>query len=734
MTLRVCRLPLPSREHLGNANILRTQPIDAAAWVWHPEVLDHEQVFLLFQRRFESGGEPLVLHVSADERYILLLDGERIGRGPDRGDMDHWHYASYRIELEPGAHTLEAWCWRLLGAAPLAQISWHGGFILAAEEPYDVALTTGKASWKVTRLKCHRPIKGDNADCFGVGAALEWDARAHPWPNDVGCESFVEAAVAREPVQDKPWGVATLGWRLLPSMLPDQLDHLVHTGQVVAGGAGMLNRDDPLPAEALHWEHLPAWQGAIDGTCPVTVPPHMRWYVVWDLGQYYCAYPRLDVDGGLGTRMTWGWCEAPYELDYRTKGDRNAIVGKRFVCFADRFITDGGARRFTTHWWRAGRYCVIHVETADAPLTITALAFDETRYPLEMTSRIETPDPDLPAVINLCIRGLQVCSHETYIDCPYYEQLMYVGDTRLELLTSYVSAADDRLARQCLRLFDGSRVNWGFVNERYPCRELQHSCTYALLWALALRDYAWWRNNPDFVRARMIGLRSMLEHFEPYLNKDGLLEALPGWSFVDWVPEWDLGCAPQGQHGVSSLNNLHYVLALRAAADLERTMGEPLLAQRLTQRAQRVSHAVVEHFWHRGRGLIANEPTRADTEPSNELNGGGNNATFYDGDYTIGAPYWRTEVAAHANSDGPYGTFDMGGNVREFNEALLGQYSRGARGGSYLGIGDYLHAWHREAILPTGDWYSMGFRVALVPEPGTLALLVVAGLLAARRR
>ena len=37
-----------------------------------------------------------------------------------------------------------------------------------------------------------------------------------------------------------------------------------------------------------------------------------------------------------------------------------------------------------------------------------------------------------------------MCAHETYMDCPYYEQMMYVGDTRLEVLTTYAISRDDR--------------------------------------------------------------------------------------------------------------------------------------------------------------------------------------------------------------------------------------------------------------------------------------------------
>ena len=87
-------------------------------------------------------------------------------------------------------------------------------------------------------------------------------------------------------------------------------------------------------------------------------------------------------------------------------------------------------------------------------------------------------------------------------------------------------------------------------------------------------------NDPVFVKARAIGLRSMLEHFEPYLNNDGLLENLPGWPFMDWVPGWKIGDAPEGR-GLSALNNLLYVYALQKSAEVEEGLGEALLAHLL---------------------------------------------------------------------------------------------------------------------------------------------------------
>ena len=238
-------------------------------------------------------------------------------------------------------------------------------------------------------------------------------------------------------------------------------------------------------------------------------------------------------------------------------------------------------------------------------MTLHRLALDESRYPLQVESSFDDGDPQLPAVIALCARGIEMTSHETYMDCPYYEQLMYVGDTRLEMLTTYAMTRDDRLAKRGIELFNFSRRNTGMVNERYPSFLPQSSPTYSLIWALMLNDYAYWHNDPKFVRVQAIGLRSMLAQFEPYENRDGLLENLPGWPFMDWVSGWSGGDAPDGAHGVSALNNLLYVDALQKSAQLEDYLGEPLLAQRLRGKADRTAAAVRAKFWDDSRGLMA---------------------------------------------------------------------------------------------------------------------------------
>jgi len=150
------------------------------------------------------------------------------------------------------------------------------------------------------------------------------------------------------------------------------------------------------------------------------------------------------------------------------------------------------------------------------------------------------------------------------------------------------------------------------------------------------------------------------------------------------------------------------------------------------------------HKNERGAGNFWDYPTDTDTAPSNDLLPAdpGNNANFYDDGYTIGGAYWRTEVGEFENSGGPYGTFDQGGNVWEWNETAVDSSSRGFRGGSYFhyDIADHygvanLHAATRLYGPPTvieNSW--VGFRLAEIPEPGSMAIFALGGLVLLRRR
>jgi formylglycine-generating enzyme required for sulfatase activity len=101
-------------------------------------------------------------------------------------------------------------------------------------------------------------------------------------------------------------------------------------------------------------------------------------------------------------------------------------------------------------------------------------------------------------------------------------------------------------------------------------------------------------------------------------------------------------------------------------------------------------------------------------------------ANYDDGDF-VGFPGMAlTDVGAYgANSDSYYGTNDQAGNVYEWNDAVIGS-SRGLRGGSWYYNDGYLLSSYRDTNITANGLFVMGFRVASVPEPSALILMLSA--------
>jgi formylglycine-generating enzyme required for sulfatase activity len=137
-----------------------------------------------------------------------------------------------------------------------------------------------------------------------------------------------------------------------------------------------------------------------------------------------------------------------------------------------------------------------------------------------------------------------------------------------------------------------------------------------------------------------------------------------------------------------------------------------------------------------GAGGYWKMPTQSDSLSGNTIGTPGA-ANYYDGDH-VGYPNMAlTDVGAYgANSDSFYGTNDQGGNVYEWNGAEVGGQWRGVRGGAWnnSGVLDAESSRHYDDD-PTVEDHVYGFRVAIVPEPTSLVLTMLAsGLLLIRRK
>jgi len=140
--------------------------------------------------------------------------------------------------------------------------------------------------------------------------------------------------------------------------------------------------------------------------------------------------------------------------------------------------------------------------------------------------------------------------------------------------------------------------------------------------------------------------------------------------------------------------------------------------------------------YYKGGGTTAgywNFPTQSDTAPGNIVGGVTNQANYNNGVYSVtqsntldSTLNYLTEAGSFSGSAGAYDTFDQGGNVSEWNDAVVDS-SRGVRGSAWYYLEDFLQSSSRGVNGPTNESSHVGFRIASVPEPSTYALLLLTG-------
>jgi hypothetical protein len=572
-----------------------------ANWITHPTAPLRDPLVLHFRRALTLASVPAAypVRVSADNRFVLWVNGHRVGDGPARGDLTHWRYERFDIAplLQPGSNLITATVWNFGVYAPVAQMTDRTAFLLESEATGEASISTPK-DWQVEIESGRRTLpRAPNGfwEYMASGPGETLDAALYDWSwNDPAAQgsgwvaaaspiresifSNVSQAHSADTTGDNPWG-----------LVPDGLPHMEYT----ATAAGESVRAD-LPALRV----FPA--------SPVTVPAGSHVHLLLDRKTLTTSYPLLTVSGGKGAQIRLIYAEALYDKEMH-KGDRDEVADRRAVGMTDSFLPDGGAHRsFESLWWRTWRYLDLDIQTGAEPLQLESLKANFTAYPFQERASFKSGDPNLDKIWEISWRTARLDAHETYMDTPYYEQLQYIGDTRVQALISYAVAGDDRLARQALEAFDDSRTPDGITRSRYPSSLPQAIPTFSLLWVGMLHDYWMYRPDPEPARASLAGTRTVLAWFQKYEQPDGLLHEVPWWSFIDWVNKGDI--PSYAANGESCVTTLEYLGALDDAADLEKNLGDPLLASRYKDRAAHVRTGLYDKCWSASQGLLADTP------------------------------------------------------------------------------------------------------------------------------
>ncbi|QIP17330.1 alpha-rhamnosidase [Spirosoma aureum] len=558
-----------------------------------------------FRKTIELPQKPasFLVHVSGDNRYKLYVNGKQVGQGPARGDLYFWNFETLNLApyLQTGRNTVAAVVWNDGRAKPEAQISYLTAFILQGATETEEILNTND-SWKTIQDQSYQPLPVRVPGYYVAGPAELVDMNKHVkgWEKDNYDDASWAKARMIGPGLTKDAAVNSTGWMLVPSPIPSM--EMTQQRLVSVRLAEGVTIPTGFPA----------------GNEKVTIPANTKATILLDQGYLTNAYPTLAFGGGKDATLSMGYAEALYNrrnapagpgrMGTLAKGNRDEVEGKSFIGKTDSLLSDGTAGQvYSPLWWRTYRYIRLTINTKSDPLVIDDLYGTFTGYPFTSNAKLQTSSPELGKILDVGWRTARLCAFETYMDCPYYEQLQYIGDARIQALVSLYYAGDERLVRYALTLMDHSRIAEGITLSRYPTDLHQQIPTFSLWWVAMLHDYYRYRPDSLFIKDKLPGARQVLSFFERYQQPDGSLKNVPYWLFTDWTQGkgWDFGMAPIGKNGESAILDLHLLLTYRLAAELENDLGLKDLARKYLNRADQLSKTIQRKYWNPTRHLYA---------------------------------------------------------------------------------------------------------------------------------
>lgn len=567
-----------------------------ARWITAAGASEHDQQMVLFRKIISlptlSSSYPV--HVSADNRFWLYVNGRRVGDGPARGDLAHWRYESFDLRpyLHRGSNVLAARVWNYGNQSPAAQISFRTGFLLWSDAT-DFSAANTNASWSAriehgwsASLQGYPAAPGESIDAHELDSAWNTPQDAMFWLPSVEISTPIFAANTSASLRDGTW-------HLVPDLLPRMESSSTPVGHVIRS-VGM---------QADHFPDL-----------PLEVPAHTHLSLLLDRDDLTTAYPELTVGGGAGAKLRLTYAEALVD-EKGIKGNRNDTVNKHMdmAMLHDEFLADGSPRTtFSPTWWRTWRFLQLDIATGEQPLSLFDLKASFSAYPFAEKATFKSDDRTLEKIWEVGWRTHRLNAHETHMDCPYWEQTQYAGDTRIEALLDYVMSGDDRLARQAIASLADSRLPEGLTQSSFPVHGVQVIPPFSLLWIGMMHDYWMYRSHPEFLQQFLPVSRSVLAWFTAQQRPDGMLGKLPQngfgfWNFVDWSYA-PIGAPPEDADGGSVPITLQYLAALRDAADLEEAVGDPARAKVYRENARRIASTVYLLAWDRKLHLLADTP------------------------------------------------------------------------------------------------------------------------------
>ncbi|MEP6684716.1 MAG: alpha-L-rhamnosidase N-terminal domain-containing protein [Parafilimonas sp.] len=568
----------------------------SANWIEPPNTKPHDYGVYHFRKNFLLSELPkqFIVHVSADNRYKLYVNDSLISFGPAKGDLYHWNFETVDIAsyLKTGKNIIASTVWNFGDEKPVWQISYETAFILQGNTKTEEIINTDD-SWKCMQDTAYSALQPELIyTYYAAGAAEKIDMNKYPqqWMNPDFNDSTWQHAhelFVGVPKNVNHWST---GWMLVPRSIP------------------MMELTQQRFQSIRQKNNVDADENFLQGSNAVTIPAHTTAHVLIDQSFETTAFPVLDFSNGKDADIQITYAEALYvneadSIDWRRqnqKGNRNEIEGKHMIGVKDEIISNGSLHQnFTALSFRTYRYVALDITTQNESLVINDFFGMYTGYPFKLNTNFTSSDTSLNKILEVGWRTARLDAHETYTDCPYYEQLQYVGDTRIQALVSLYNSGDDRLMRNAIQDIANSTLAEGITESRYPHNIHQEIPTFSLIWISMLHDYYMYRSDTNFIKEQLRISRQVLSFFHKFQQADGSVKNAPYWNFTDWIekPGWDGGVAPTDSNGNSALMDLQLLMAYESAYDLEKNIGMNAYATSYETQINQLKKTIKRKYW-----------------------------------------------------------------------------------------------------------------------------------------
>ena len=345
-------------------------------------------------------------------------------------------------------------------------------------------------------------------------------------------------------------------------------------------------------------------------------------YAEFDAGEYTTAYVRVrfNAPAGFPVKVIYSECRATEDHYTDEDGDAHVRTVKnmrddesgKISGAHDILYGTGEWQEHTFFWFRSFRYIRIEAEE-DMEAEVFAARYV---YPFadfasgEGTGSFSSTEKTLDDMWKVSVNTVECCTHETFVDCPYYEQGQYAMDGLLESLFALRLSNDTSMPKKFIEDLARAQTADGLVPAKAPCMFDQLIPTFSMFWVMAVREYLRYTGDAAFAKKYTGTIDKALECFDAFIDERGLVGETHYWNFIDWVPEWSRNGTIDEGRATLTLYSMIYAAALADAAEVAEKCGRAGLASEYRERKAALIAAINAHCYDEEKGMYADVPGR----------------------------------------------------------------------------------------------------------------------------